>query len=145
MILFFRAFFFLIIISFLIFVGAQARTLLGNHHGMVKLKLGNGNYGRPPYITPTPPTSSPPTNQEIVNGRHDHVLPPPSPKHEPIIGQLTTISTSPHHDAAAAPLMITVGGRHDHVAAPPPPEPHDEQRQIIITSSSSTLPLQASH
>ncbi|KAG5602121.1 hypothetical protein H5410_033491 [Solanum commersonii] len=145
MILFFRAFFFLVIISFLIFVGAQARTLLGNHHGMVELKLGNGNYGRTPYITPTPPTSSPPTNQEIVNGRHDHVLPPPSPKHEPIIGQLTTISTSPYHDAAVAPLMITVGGRHDHVAAPPPPEPQDEQRQIIITSSSSTLPLQASY
>nr|ACC96738.1 hydroxyproline-rich glycopeptide precursor [Solanum nigrum] len=159
MILFFRAFSILIIISFLIFVGAEARTLLGNHGGMLKLKKGSiGNYGRNrPYITPSPPEASPSTKQEIVNGRHDHVLPPPSPKHEPIIGQLTTsTSTSPdqdhdHEEAAAAFIIIRVGGRHDHVPAPPAPKPEDEQGQIIITTSSTMninqhyLPLQASY
>ncbi|XP_055831061.1 hydroxyproline-rich systemin-like [Solanum dulcamara] len=143
MTLFFRAFFILIIISFLILVGAEARTLLGsgNHDGMVKLKDQEiDNYGRKPYVTPSPPKASPSTKQEIVGRQDHHLLPPPSPKHDPNIGQLTS-STSPHHDTA---LIITVGRNHGHVPAPPAPKPEDEQGQIIITFSSD-LPLQASY
>ncbi|PHT46027.1 Hydroxyproline-rich systemin [Capsicum baccatum] len=157
MILFFTAF--SLIISFLIFAGAQARTLQGdasrNHHHELKLKAESGKYGREPYITTLPPASSPPNKQEIV-GRHGRLLPPPAPKHDPITGELTT--TTPDHDEVLIILLPTttsssVGGKHRHLHTPPPPKPADEQGPVRITSSSTTqhmnsnqhLPLQASY
>ncbi|XP_060168294.1 uncharacterized protein LOC132599082 [Lycium barbarum] len=146
------------LIYFLIFVGAEARTLLEKHHGQ---KL--AEYGRQPYITPSPPASSPPHNQEIV-GRPHHLL-PPAPKHDPTIGQLTstTQGLKPHkNELYSSELLMTtshdevlillpsysseiVGGRHDPIPVgrhdhehPPSPKPADEEGQIIITTSSNS-------
>ncbi|XP_059299719.1 uncharacterized protein LOC132052272 [Lycium ferocissimum] len=148
------------LIYFLIFVGAEARTLLEKHHGQ-----NLAEYGRQPYITPSPPASSPPHNQEIV-GRPHH-LPPPAPKHAPTIGQLTstTQGLKPHkNELYSSELLMTtshdevlillpsysseiVGGRHDHISVgrhdhlpvhPPSPKPADEEDQIIITTSSNS-------
>ncbi|KAK4374693.1 hypothetical protein RND71_005370 [Anisodus tanguticus] len=125
------------------------------HHGL-KLKAESG-YGREPYATPSPPASSPPNKQEIV-GRHDH-LPPPSPHHDPYIGQLTS-SSQGHKNAlyiageSSELLMMTshdevlillpsstsegLTGRADHHQPPPAPKPADEEGQIIITASSNS-------
>nr|ABQ45124.1 hydroxyproline-rich systemin precursor [Petunia x hybrida] len=157
---FIRAFF---LINFLIFIGAEARSLLEKHH---KVKA-ESNYGRDPIPAPPSPSSSPPpsdflmmttstTNQDhehIISdhqqlislptssnnyqeriGRHDyHLSPPPAPKPADHTGQTIITSSNSHYDHDHMNIKY---GRSLHKSPPPTPKPSDEQGQIIITSSS---------
>ncbi|OIT34205.1 PREDICTED: hydroxyproline-rich systemin-like [Nicotiana attenuata] len=148
MILFMRANFFLI--YFLVFIRSEARTLLEKQHEQKVVKSG---YGRPAPLPPPPSReSASPSNQERL-GRRAH-LPPPAPKHDPKIDQVT----SRRHGRESSELLVTITsnvisdnellillpstssdnqerfGKHGHIP-PPAPKPADEQGQIIVTSS----------
>ncbi|MCD7461424.1 hypothetical protein HAX54_046091 [Datura stramonium] len=121
MTLFFRAFF------LMFFIGAEARSLLGNHHGLNKLKPESGSWDD---ITPITTTTCSSSSSEKVGKPH---LPPPPPKADD--GQRQTIITGSDSSTTHSNT-----GRERHT--PAPPSPH---RDTPIGQLKTTHALQASY